>query len=896
MRYVDWLFVTQVPPACADNGYMTDVAHSGRARKKDNTPLATRPDVLAQIHPDDRDTAARLSAGSPAVVRWFCPEAKHYAPAQIRARLKQGHKCVYCTNKAVLVGFNDVGTKAPELVGEWHPDRNGDKTPRDFTYGSPELVWWKCSKGHAWSATIRQRVGSGTRKGSGCAECKGLRTKVVDEHGRVQVSGGKHLQAAWPQVIDWWHPDNPCDPDQVYEIEDKTLYLFTCPEWHTFAATARTMTTRTHRCHVCTGREVAPGINTIDVTHPEYATEWNTDKNGMPPSRVTWASRQAYHWTCPLEHSYATPVSSRIENGTNCHYCEGRAVLAGFNDFAAVYPQFMHEWDDERAPTTVYKHARRSVNWKCEKGHQWLASVYERMVGGTGCPFCQGKRAVPGVNDITTTHPYIAAQWMTEKNPDVDIRDVTITSGREVWWRVEECGHEWKGQVRYRKSAACAPCERGHAIEGANDVLTLRPVLAAYFDADESPDVRLNECVLGSSRDVNWACPTCHHKWHNQIRHISTYAEPCPRCDGREVTPGVNDAATLHAHLLPEVDEDVQPASVLVGMTPSNGARIGWKCAKGHTWGARLVDRVTYTSGCPDCNAAQWASKGEDEVAMFIESLGFIIERAKRHHDSGTRHNFDIYIAELNVYVEFNGLYYHSEAMGRDRDYHASKLLKVHEQGGTLLTVWEDDWKYKPETVRRLLAHKLGRSDLPKTYARATKTIQLDASTSSAFLRQYHIQGPVGAGLRFALVGRHDEVVAVMLVRVEGSEAIIQRYATAHLVPGGFGKLLTHAKAHLRQHAPQVRHIKTFSDNLISDGNLYAAAGFTNDGQVPPDYTYFRGKGPRIHKFNLRVARFKKDPTLLYEDGLTEKELAVLNKYLRVWDAGKTRWVLRVGE
>lgn len=45
-----------------------------------------------------------------------------------------------------------------------------------------------------------------------------------------------------------------------------------------------------------------------------------------------------------------------------------------------------------------------------------------------------------------------------------------------------------------------------------------------------------------------------------------------------------------------------------------------------------------------------------------------------------------------------------------------------------------------------------------------------------------------------------------------------------------------------------------------------------------------------VHKFNYRLKRFKTDPNLLYKEGLSERELAILNKLHRVYDVGKLKW------
>lgn len=62
---------------------------------------------------------------------------------------------------------------------------------------------------------------------------------------------------------------------------------------------------------------------------------------------------------------------------------------------------------------------------------------------------------------------------------------------------------------------------------------------------------------------------------------------------------------------------------------------------------------------------------------------------------------------------------------------------------------------------------------------------------------------------------------------------------------------------------------------------------------VPVDYRYVY-KGSRSHKFNFRKKCFKNNPSLIYEDDRTERELANLNGIHRIWDSGKKRWEYQV--
>lgn len=58
----------------------------------------------------------------------------------------------------------------PGLGGEWHPMRNGTRTPYDVTPGSHHDVWWTCTDcAFEWQARISSRA----LDGNGCRRCAG---------------------------------------------------------------------------------------------------------------------------------------------------------------------------------------------------------------------------------------------------------------------------------------------------------------------------------------------------------------------------------------------------------------------------------------------------------------------------------------------------------------------------------------------------------------------------------------------------------------------------------------------------------------------------------------------------------------------------------------------------
>ena len=105
-----------------------------------------------------------VMARSGKAVWWKCKEG-HEWQATITNRNK-GRGCPYCAGKKVLLGYNDLETINPTLAKEWNFHKNGQLTPNSITANSQKKVWWKCSKGHEWQATIYHR-----HNGQGCPIC-----------------------------------------------------------------------------------------------------------------------------------------------------------------------------------------------------------------------------------------------------------------------------------------------------------------------------------------------------------------------------------------------------------------------------------------------------------------------------------------------------------------------------------------------------------------------------------------------------------------------------------------------------------------------------------------------------------------------------------------------------
>lgn len=113
-------------------------------------------------------------------------------------------------------------------------------------------------------------------------------------------------------------------------------------------------------------------------------------------------------------------------------------------------------------PSNVLPYSNREVWWICDKGHEYIQKIGHRTRRKSGCPYCDGKKAIAGFNDLASRYPDIAAQWHPELNGELTPETVTYGSHKKVWWQCSE-GHAWKAMVFSRtgkQKCGCPVCSR----------------------------------------------------------------------------------------------------------------------------------------------------------------------------------------------------------------------------------------------------------------------------------------------------------------------------------------------------------------------------------------------------------------------------------------------------
>ncbi|MEI8366133.1 MAG: zinc-ribbon domain-containing protein, partial [Parachlamydiaceae bacterium] len=211
---------------------------SRRRAYKDICLRTTHPELTKQWHPTKNGnlTPDTIIHGSNKKVWWFC-EQGHEWEAIVANRSRRQDACPFCSGKKASKDYC-LANVNPVLVKEWHPIKNGSMTAYDVTPSSHKRVWWKCEKGHEWSAIISSR-----NSGVGCPCCAGKK-----------ACKDNCLETLNPVLAKEWHSTKNGDlsPKDVTPGSGKIVWWI-CKNGHEWQAQVSSRN-KGNGCPKCAGR------------------------------------------------------------------------------------------------------------------------------------------------------------------------------------------------------------------------------------------------------------------------------------------------------------------------------------------------------------------------------------------------------------------------------------------------------------------------------------------------------------------------------------------------------------------------------------------------------------------------------------------------------------------
>lgn len=562
-----------------------------------------------------------ITYGSKKKVWWLCKN-KHSYESGVVNRTKGNQGCPYCSNHKVLQGFNDLETWCiengrTELVKEWHPTKNGELKPTDFTKSSNKSVWWLLPYDDPvtgkhfdfeWEARIQNR----TDNNSGCPYLTG--SKVWTGYNDFETWCRENTKMDF--LDEWDYEANEVKPSEVVSKSSVKIH-WRCKEGHVWTDRTADRILKNSGCPYCSLNRIQEGINDFATTNPSLLEEWDYEKNGnLLPTNVMRGSCTDIYWKCKTcGYSWKTRINKRAGHNdktiSGCPACEyvsnqGRlkVAVAGVNDFESwciknQRQDLLEEWDFENnkyAPNEVTYASKKEIYWKCKKGHNWTSELSRRTTAEYGCPYCSNRRVWTGYNDLATTHPELVKKWDYQLNKSIQPTKIIASSKKNVHW-VDKCGHRWTAIVA----------------------------------------------------------------------NMAYKGDGCPICSGRKLAYGVNDFKTwcIDNHrdeLLKEWDYNknkIQPYEY----HPHTSEKVWWICSRGHSYHQSIGGKTgAKCKGCPKCTSESQTSFPEFAILYYLKDKGITAE----HSYKELGYELDVFIPEKRIGIEFDGSHWHKNKTEQD--------------------------------------------------------------------------------------------------------------------------------------------------------------------------------------------------------------------------------------
>lgn len=293
------------------------------------------------------------------------------------------------------------------------------------------------------------------------------------------------------------------------------------------------------------------------------------------------------------------------------------------------------------------------------------------------------------------------------------------------------------------------------------------------------------------------------------------------------------------------------------------------------------IRHINKSTICMNCNPINSSKSGSElEMLEFIRSIftGNIITNSR---SIITPFELDIYLPDINIAFEFNGLYWHSEGQkGKMYHYNKTKFCKINNI--ELVHIWEDDWMYRNKIVKSIIRNKIGVIN-NRIFARKCIIKEIENNVDKDFLENNHILGSCNSNIKIGLYYK-NQIVSLMCFLKIGNSYELTRYCNIidNIITGASSKIYSYF---VKKYKPN--EVISYSDESMFSGYVYEKLGFDFIGYSNVNYKWVINR-KREHKSKYRKDRLIKSG---YDPNKSESDIMIedVGSY-KVWDCGLKKW------
>jgi len=173
---------------------------------------------------------------------------------------------------------------------------------------------------------------------------------------------------------------------------------------------------------------------------------------------------------------------------------------------------------------------------------------------------------------------------------------------------------------------------------------------------------------------------------------------------------------------------------------------------------------------CTICNPINNNISGPEIIILNFIKENYNGEIILNGRSTIKPYELDIYLPELKLAFEYNGLYWHSEKH-KDKNYHLNKTELCENNNIQLIQIWEDDWLFKQDIIKSIILNKIKSNHINVDNY---KIINIEnEKIVKHFLTENHIHGYVKSDIKLGLY-YNDELVSLMTFKTNNNYELLR--------------------------------------------------------------------------------------------------------------------------
>lgn len=288
----------------------------------------------------------------------------------------------------------------------------------------------------------------------------------------------------------------------------------------------------------------------------------------------------------------------------------------------------------------------------------------------------------------------------------------------------------------------------------------------------------------------------------------------------------------------------------------------------------------TWVSPCPMClceaHKIRWLNE-ENMVRLFLLNLWIKVEK-KRFKIDDKVFEIDMYLPDYNIWIEYNGSYWHSW----DKTRHRIKKDFFEKLGIHLIHIYSHLWKNHTEQYKMIIKSKLWLLD--KLYARKLQVKLISYNDCKTICNKYHLQWAKQIWNMNVWLYHWDDLVSTISFKKIQWKRELLRYVSKYNIIWWFQKMFKFA---LNNFIDWDIYSWLDYDLGNSKNNVYLRNGFEYQKQSDPSYWWV--KKSANEQYYYRTACQKKYIAIkfpeVYDNNLTEFDMMYKLWYLPVYNS-----------